>query len=176
MTTLLMKSLLYLGGHVAGDSAKVRKDTVRLAQDIAMGHQVNMAKHVAKLSRRENTVISFTNDEARRLIQPHTDALVVTLNIANEKVSHILIDTISSEDILFAFAFRQMNVGGTTTRPIKTPLYEFNGERVYAEGAIQLPVTFGQRPTRITQMVDFFLVDQPSAYHVIINLPTLNAI
>ena len=58
------------GGHVTGDSAKARKDSVRLAQDIAMGHQINMAEHVAKLSRRENTVISFIDDETERLIHP----------------------------------------------------------------------------------------------------------
>ena len=98
------------------------------------------------MSRRENTVIYFMDDEARRLIHPHTDALVVTLNVANGKVFHILIDTESFTDILFASVFHQMNVGGTTTRPIKTPLYGFGRERVYAEGAIQLPVTFGQRP------------------------------
>ena len=54
------------GGHATGDSAKARKDNVRLARDIAMGHQVNMAEHVAKLSRRDNTIISFMDDEARR--------------------------------------------------------------------------------------------------------------
>ena len=131
-------------GHAAGDSAKARKDNVRLARDIAIVHQVNMAEHVAKLSRRENTIISFTDDEARRLIHPHTDDLVATLNIANKKVFHILIDNGNSTDILFAFAFRQMNVGGATTRLIKTPLYGFGGERVYTEEAIQLPVTFDQ--------------------------------
>ena len=97
-----------------------------------MGHKVNMADHVAKLSKRESTVISFTDDEARPLIHPHTDALVVTLNVANGRVFWILIDTKSSAEILFASAFRQMNVGGTIPRPIKMPLYKFGGERVYA--------------------------------------------
>ena len=74
------------GGHVAGDSAKERKNSVRLARDVAMGHQINIAEHVAKLSKRESTVISFTDDEVRRLIHPYTDVLVVTLNITNGKV------------------------------------------------------------------------------------------
>ena len=47
-----------------------------------------------------------------------------------------MIDTKSFADILFAFAFCQMNVGGTTLRPIKTPLYGFDGKMVYVEGAI----------------------------------------
>ena len=96
-----------------------------------------MPENMAKLSKRESTVISFTDDEARHLIHPHTDALVVTLSVANGKVFRILIDIESSADILFASAFRQMNVGGAKTRPIKTPLYGFGGERVYTVGAIQ---------------------------------------
>ena len=64
-----------------------------------------MAEHVAKLSKRESIVISFTNDEARRLIHPHTDALVATLGVANGKVFRILIDTGSSMDILFTLLF-----------------------------------------------------------------------
>ena len=54
-------------GHAIGDLAKVRKNSVRLAWEIALGHQINMAEHVAKLSKRENTVISFIDDEMRRL-------------------------------------------------------------------------------------------------------------
>ena len=49
-------------------------------------------------------------------------------------------------------------------------------KRVYAKGASQLPVTFGQLRAQVTQMVDFLLVNQPSAYNAIIGRPTLNAI
>ena len=93
------------GGHAAGDSAKARKDSIRNAREIALRHQINMAEHVTKLSKKENTTISFTDDEARCLIHPHTDALVVTLSVANGKVFCILTDIGSSADILFAFVF-----------------------------------------------------------------------
>ena len=92
------------GEHAAGDSAKARKDSIRNAREIMLGHHINMAEHMAKLSKRENSVISFTNDDARCLIHPYTDALVVTLSVANGKVFCILIDTGSSTDILFASA------------------------------------------------------------------------
>ena len=62
------------------------------------------------------------------------------------------------------------------TRPIKTPLYRFGGERVYAESVIQLPITFGQRLVQVTQMVNILLVDQPSVYNTIIDRPTLNTL
>ena len=142
---------------------------------MVMGHQINMAKHVAKLYKRESTIISFTNDEARGLIHSYINALVVTLNVANKRAFLILVNTKSSVDILFTFAFRQMNVGSAIPRLIKMLLYGFSGERVYAEGAMQLPVTFGQCLVQITQMVDFILIDQPSAYNAIIGRPTLSA-
>ena len=94
------------GGHVASDLAKARKDSVQNTREIALDHQINMAEHVAKLSKKENTVISFTDDKAWHLIHPHTGTLVVTLSVANGKVFRILIDTRSSADILFASAFR----------------------------------------------------------------------
>ena len=132
MTGLPTKSGPYLWGYAAGDLAKARKDSVRNAREIVLDHQINMTEHVAKLSKRENTVISFINDEAQCLIHPHIGVLVVTLRVANGKVFHILIDTGNSTDILFAFAFCQMNVGGAKMRPVKTPLYRFGGERVFA--------------------------------------------
>ena len=126
-----------------------------------------MVEHIIKLSKRVKTVISFTDDETRRFIHPHTDALVVTLSMANGKVFRILINTKRFADILFVSAFHQINVGGAKSRLIKTPLYGFSEERVYAECAIQLPVTFGQHSAQVTQMVDFLLVNQPSAYNAI---------
>ena len=135
-----------------------------------------MVDHVAKLSKRENIVIPFTDDEARHLIHPHIDALVVTLGVTNGRVFRILIDTRSSPNIRFTSAFSQMNVGGAKNRPIKTSLYGFGRERAYAEGAIQLPVTFSVHPTKVTLMVDFLLVDQPSTYNAIIGRPILNAL
>lgn len=45
-------------------------------------------------------VISFSEEDALNLHQPHNDALVVSLTIANIKVHRILIDGGSSADIL----------------------------------------------------------------------------
>ena len=100
-----MKSRTISGGHATGDSTKARKDSIRLARDVAIGHQINMAEHMAKLSKKESPTISFMDDEARLLVHHHTDALVVTLKVANRRVFRILINTGSSADILFASVF-----------------------------------------------------------------------
>ena len=141
-----------------------------------MSDQINMAEHVAKLSMRENMVISFTDNEARRLIHPHTDTLVVTLSVANGKVFLIWIDTGSYADILFASAFLPNECRKRHNEADQdTAIWIWQGEGL-CRRAIQLPVTFGQRLVQITQMVDFLLVDQPSAFNAIISRPTLNVL
>ena len=59
MTGFLMKSILYLGGHTAGDSTKARKNNVRLARDIAMGHQVNMGARGQVVQEREHSNLLY---------------------------------------------------------------------------------------------------------------------
>ena len=59
--------------------------------------------------------------------------------------------------------------------PILTPLFGFSGERVMTEGTIDLPVTFGTPGgLEVTCIVSFLVVNQPSAYNIIIGRPTLN--
>jgi hypothetical protein len=53
-----------------------------------------------KFRKREAQVIGFSNDDYVGVSLPHTDALVLSLSIANHKIHRILIDTGSSADIL----------------------------------------------------------------------------
>lgn len=48
------------------------------------------------------------------------------------------------------------------------------GKIVQLVEVITLPVTVGTIPKQTTVMVDFFVVDRPSAYNAIIGRPTLN--
>ena len=58
----------------------------------------------------------------------------------------------------------------------KEELVRFSRERLYPDGFITLHVALGSRPkTRIIK-VDFFVVNCPSAYNVILGRPTLNKI
>lgn len=50
--------------------------------------------------------ITFISEEVIEIIQPHDNALVVTLQIANHNVHRVLIDTKSSVDMLFRFAYK----------------------------------------------------------------------
>ncbi|XP_024029047.1 uncharacterized protein LOC112093867 [Morus notabilis] len=116
----------------------------------------------------ENIAITFTEEEARKLLHPHNDAIVVSLQVANSLVHQILIDNGSSADILFKDALNKINLGGAKLTSVNTPLQGFTGACIHAERMITPPVTMGEGETKVTRMVNFLVVDQPSAYNAII--------
>ena len=119
-----------------------------------------MTEHIAKFSRNEGFDISFPEEEARKVIHPHTDSLMIEIKIANIKVLRVLVDTGSSADILFEGALRKLRIGGAQMVQVKTPLYGFAGDCVYTKGTITLPTIFGEAPAQTTRMVEFLVVDK----------------
>ncbi|PON66879.1 hypothetical protein PanWU01x14_106650 [Parasponia andersonii] len=81
---------------------------------------------------------------------PQSGALVVVLKIANGQVFRVLVDTISSADVLFTSAYRRMNISRAVLRPSKTPLHGFAIECVQHERMTRLPIIFGEEPTTTT--------------------------
>jgi hypothetical protein len=67
-----------------------------------------------------------------------------------------------------------MGIDRERIKPFGSPLVGFGGEVVYPIGIIPLPVTAGTTPRLSTVMVDFLVIDRPSAYNAIIGQPTLN--
>ncbi|XP_059436327.1 uncharacterized protein LOC132169285 [Corylus avellana] len=118
--------------------------------------------------------ISFYEEDARRVIFPHDDALVVTLTVANHKSHRVLVDNGSSADILYWPVFKQMGVDRDRIQPFDSPLVGFAREQVQPMGLISLSVTVGTGPRQSTTMVDFLVIDRPSTYNAIIGRPSLN--
>ena len=162
-------------GPETGDSMRAQNLYAREAKSLDCVQFVNMTKHAATFAKMENIAITFTEEEARKLLQPHNDAIVVSLQVANSLVHWILIDNGSSADILFKDALTKINLGGAKLIPVNTPLQGFSRVCIHTEGMITLPVTLGEGDTKVTRMVNFFVVDQPFAYNAIIGQPTLNA-
>ena len=94
--------------------------------------------------------------------------------VANFKMKRVLIDSGSSTDILFLTPYDQLRLGRERLRPVRSPLIGFSGEPVYPKGQVALPVTMGDEGTQLTQMVDFLVVDIPSAYNIILGRTALN--
>ena len=85
-------------------------------------------------------------------------------------------DNSSSGDILLAEVYDKLNLGRDRLQPIRSPLIGFSGEKVYPLGSITLPVTAGATPQSSTIIVNFLVIDCPSAYNIILERPTLNTL
>lgn len=72
--------------------------------------EVYSVKIPAKSKRCETLVIGFLDEDYAGVSIPHTDALVVTLAIANHKIRRILVDNGSSANILYQTAFEHIKI------------------------------------------------------------------
>ena len=118
--------------------------------------------------------MSFNEEDARGVKQPHNDPLVIMLTIERFNTKRILVDNGSSTDIIYLPAFQQLKLDPRRLRPFDSPLVSFNGDKVYPKGIVTLTVTIGTYLRQLTRQLDFLVVDYPSSYNVIIKRPTLN--
>ena len=112
-----------------------------------------------KIPRLEDLPITFTEEDARKVVHPYDDALVVTLEIAGYSTRCVLIDNGSSADIIYLTAFQQMRIGKDKLPPIETPLVGFAGTSVYLLGIISLQIIAGTYPKQATKRVEFLVLD-----------------
>ena len=116
----------------------------------------------------------FSEEDARRVKQPHDDPLVIMLMIEGFNTIRVLVDNGSSADIIYLSAFQQLKVDPKRLRPFKSPLISFSGDKVYPWGIVTLMVTASSYPLQVTNKHNFLVIDSPSSYNVIIRRPTLN--
>ena len=157
------------GTATTGLSKKARKTYLRKVQN------VQLMGSVPKIARRESPIIGFSEEDARRLHQPHDDALVVSIRVGDYNMHRMLVDNDSSTDILYYLAFQQMGINKARLIPTNAPLVGFGGIRVLPLGAITLSVTVDDYPQQITKDVTFLVVDYSSAYNGILGRPMLNS-
>jgi hypothetical protein len=122
----------------------------------------------------DDQIITFNEDDARGIHQPHNDALVVTMTIVEFITRRVLINNGSSADIIYLPAYRQMKIDRKRLRPINIPLMRFMGDKVKPSGVVSLMIEASTYPKQVRASVEFLIVDCPSAYNIIIGRPTLN--
>lgn len=111
-----------------------------------------------------------------KVVQPHDDPLVVTLQIANHNVHQILVDIGSSVDVLFRSAYDQMGLPPTILKPIDAPFCGFFSHNIQPNGGVELLVTMGTYPAQAAILTNFLMVDTPDIYNAIIGCPTMNTL
>ena len=86
----------------------------------------------------------------------------------------VLIDNGSSAYIIYLPAFQQMKLNKERLRTFTSPLVSFTGDRVIPKGIVKLTIIARTYPAQISKEIDFFMVDCPSTYNIILGQPTLN--
>ncbi|XP_059458240.1 uncharacterized protein LOC132187819 [Corylus avellana] len=161
-----------IAGGIAGggQSNSARKAHARKTQ----AEEVFTVQRPSKVAKKDSVILSFSEEDARGVMQPHDDPLVVTITMANHMIHRVLVDNGSSADILYWPVFKQMGIDRDRITPFSSPLVGFAGEQVQPIGLISLPVTAGTAPKQKTVMVDFLVIDRPGAYNAIVGRPALN--
>ncbi|KAM1420921.1 hypothetical protein ACFX2I_003234 [Malus domestica] len=140
------------------------------------GHQVFHVEDIrgGKYQKPNWDPICFYLEEERGIIYPHNDPLIVEAHIANFEVRRILVDIGVSVNIMFAKAFRALNVAEHLLNRSISHLISFSGDIVQPLGSIHLPFTIGTHPYKATITTNFLVVDCPMAYNVIFGLISIN--
>ncbi|KAM2050655.1 hypothetical protein ACFX16_032356 [Malus domestica] len=118
--------------------------------------------------------ICFYPEEERGIIYSHNDPLIVEAHIGNFEVRRILVNMGASVNIMFAEAFRALNVAEHLLDCSISPLISFSGDIVQPLGSIHLPFTIGTGPYRATITINFLVGDCPTAYNVIFGRTGIN--
>ncbi|XP_068317107.1 uncharacterized protein [Pyrus communis] len=140
------------------------------------GHQVFHVEDIrgGKYQKPNWDPICFYPEEERGIIYPHNDPLIVEAHIANFDVRRILVGTGVSVNIMFAEAFKTLNVVEHLLDHSVSPLISFSGDVVQPLGSVHLPFTIGTGPYTATITTNFLVVDYPTTYNVIFGCTGIN--
>ena len=129
--------------------------------------QVNLTEVTRFHPKNSLILITFTEDEAKRLHHLHFNALVVDLEIKRHRVMQTIIDNGISADIIFSQTLNLLDIPDKTLRHVMNNLRGFVGNEVVPVGQITLRVMFGTFPCYVTMKVKFIVIDCHFIYKTI---------
>ena len=129
--------------------------------------------HELKKARMERPlVMRFSDEDKIGTIQPHDDALVITLRIRGYDVKKVMVDQGSAAEIMYPDLYKGLSLKAEDLMPYSSPLVSFEGKVIIPKGQIRLPVQTGTE----TVEVDFIVVDAYSLYTAIVARPWLHTL
>ena len=84
--------------------------------------------------------LSFLDEEKIGTIQPHDDALVITLRIGGYDVKRVMVDQGSVVEIMYPNLYKGLNLRPDDLTSYDSPLVRFDGKTIIPSGQIRLPV------------------------------------
>ena len=117
-------------------------------------------------------VMGFLDEDKIGTIQPHDDALVITLRIGGYDVKRVMVDQGSTAEIMYPDLYKGLNLNAEDLTPYSSPLVSFEGNIIIPKGQVRLPL---QTSLEVVE-VDFIIVDAYSPYIAIIARPWLHTL
>ena len=117
-------------------------------------------------------VMGFSDKDKIGTIQPHDDALVITLRIGGYDVKRVMVDQGSTVEIMYPDLYKGMNLKAADLTPYSSPLVSFEGKIIIPNGQVRLLVQIGSEVVE----VDFIIVDAYSPYTTIVVRPWLHTL
>ena len=117
-------------------------------------------------------VLSFSDADKQGTIQPHDDALVVTLIIGGYDIKRVMVDQGSAAEIMYPDLYKGLGLEPKDLTTYSSPLVSFEGKMVVPKGHIRLLVQAGADVVE----VDFIVVDAFSPYTAIMGRPWLHSL
>ena len=79
-------------------------------------------------------ILGFSNGDKRGTIQPHDDALVVTLRIRGFDVKRVLVDPGSAVEVMYPDLYKGLNLRPEDLTAYDSPLISFEGKTFVPKG------------------------------------------
>ena len=117
-------------------------------------------------------VMGFSDEDKIGTIQPHDDALVITLWIGGYDVKRVMVNQDNAAKIMYPNLYKGLNLRAKDLTPYISPLVSFEGKIIITKGQIRLPVQTGLEVVE----VDFIVVDAYSPYTAIVARPWLHTL
>ncbi|XP_050242507.1 uncharacterized protein LOC126691519 [Quercus robur] len=117
-------------------------------------------------------ILEFSDEDKKGTIQPHDNALVVTLRIKGFDVKRVLVDPGSAVEVMYPDLYKGLNLRPEDLTAYDSPLVSFEGKTIVPKGQIRLPIQTG---SEVIEM-DFIMVNAYSPYTAIVDRPWIHAL
>ena len=97
--------------------------------------------HESKKARLDRSlVMGFLDEDKIGTIQPHDDALVITLRIGGYDVKIVMVDQGSAAEIMYPDLYKGLSLRVEDLTPYSSLLVSFEGKVIIPKGQIRLPM------------------------------------
>ncbi|XP_030969736.1 uncharacterized protein LOC115990014 [Quercus lobata] len=129
-------------------------------------------KEFKRFKKGSSLILGFSNEAKKGTIQPHINALVVTLRIGGFDVKRVVVDPGSAVEVMYPDLYKGLNLRPEDLTAYDSPLINFEGKTVLPKGQIRLPIQTGLEVVE----VDFIVVDTYLPYTAIVARPWIYAL